>query len=283
MSSSDHLGELLADYKQLQESLQSAKTKLTQLAATQQDQRCSAERDAMWLEDRIAHARPELIDFYSTPFSENRRGSARDKLTQTYRAAKANPGKPGEYAAIRRSIEEMMEQIAVQQQLLNDEEAAISKLREAELQSRQREDQLYESLLQEVHAISAQYETACSQNKGKKRSLFNLQNSNADLQKCVEQAKEEIDRARKSLEQMRQQSATLAQRHKAAQGEQQRSAALQEKMSRIEEENEKLRRKESELSDTLASLQEEVDDKQSELSSLMKAITRAQDEIDASV
>jgi chromosome segregation ATPase len=278
MAASKDLSELLAEYKQLETSLHTSKSRLSKLAATQNDQRSSAERCAMFLEDSIGHSPPSLLDFYAIPFTEDRKPAARESLLRTLAASRSNPQRPTEYIRLRRSIDDMMEQIAAQQKLLNDEELAIAKLREDELDSRQREDQLYEKLMQEVHAISTKYETLHAQNKGKKRSLLNLQNSNSDLRKCIEQERQEIERSNEDLRIVRQQARKLAERRKIL--HEQVQAIDVEQIEKGEKEFEGMKREEAELVQNIAELEREIERKQAELSRLVKGIERNEDEID---
>jgi hypothetical protein len=210
------LRTLLLQHEKLQTSIQSARTKLQQMSRTQFSQRGLAERNAMLLEDCLNHSPSELKLYYSRSFDAISVDKARSDLLTLLRA---EAGGSREYQQLRRDIDDMMIEIAKQQKLLNAEEAAISQLREAELISRQKEDELYETLMEQVHLLSNQYQMIRRENKVKKRQLNQLRHSNADLRKCVEQTEEEIAKGNEIIQQEKEEERKLRERKEIAENE----------------------------------------------------------------
>jgi hypothetical protein len=271
------LRALAAQHEKLQKSIQSARTKLQQMARTQGSQRGVAERNAMLLEDCLNHAPSELKMYYVRSLQNISVEEARSALLTFLRAEE---GGSREYQELRGDIDDMMNEIATQQKLLNAEETAISQLRESEMVSRRKEDELYETLMEQVHHLSNQYQLIRRENQVKKRQLTQLRQSNADLRKCVEQTQAEILKGNEQIEYEQEESRKLRGRKQIAQNQQIKIQELESEQQDLNVEKERLLREEMKMEERVNELSVKFGERRDEWFLLKAGLNRDEDEVD---
>jgi chromosome segregation ATPase len=244
----DELLVLVQEYEHLQRSLYSSRSALSALARTQSVERGAAERRAMFLEDCCRRCPASLLSSFRR-FPDIPAADARAALEAAIRSHQST-----DYRRLRQDIDDMMAEITAQQRLLSAEEAAISELRDSELRSRHQEDQLYETLMEQVHAVSGRYQFVRCENKAKRRQLRQLAGSNADLRKCVEHGREEVARAHEMLEAETDEGRRLAGRRRAAQDQMGTLGELEREAAGLTKENEDLVAEEAAWGERIAGL-----------------------------
>jgi hypothetical protein len=173
-----------------------------------------------------------------------------------------------------------MAEVAAQQRLLNAEEAAISELRDSELRSRHQEDQLYETLMEQVHALSGRCQLVRRENGAKRRQLRQLAGSNADLRKCVEHGREEVARAREMVQAETDEGRRLAGRRRAAQDQMATLGELESEAEALKRENDDLVADEAAWGERIAGLAAEFAAKREEWFLIRTELKSDEDAVD---
>jgi chromosome segregation ATPase len=280
MAASDPLQDLrllASDYDNFQVLIQTARAKLIKLARIQADQRAQAEMEAMYLEDIIGHSPNVLLGYYAPVPSDISKQQAKFALkTALISYMKRNAKAPD----LRNDVEQIMTKISQQQNLLIEQESAISQLREEELKARQSEDELYRTLMEKVHARADEYQAAHTSNKAKRRELAQIERGNSELRQTLGIAKKHLEEANERLRLIRKDTGNLADRKQIAE---ERLIHLTETESRVDElrkENKANLRKLEELERVLRKSERELEKKRNEMDNLISEIEGRQKEID---
>lgn len=262
------------------EKLQIEKGKLAIEAKETHLERIKAENKAMYFEDCLVHTKMDLSKYYPSFPKFSTIDEGRIEVLRLMSIYKKQPVLPVSIDEMRNNVHDAVEQLTELHQLLSDEESAIQKLRESEIESKKKKDQEYEELIQKLHKAAEKFQTMHAENKIKRTKIKEIEKLTLEKNAIINQLQNEINEKTIELQNLVTTEVNLKNKRQQVRSKVSSMRDTEESLQSLREESAQLSIEEAELKRVLEKEKAILNEKKDKVNKVMSKVENEENQLE---